>query len=124
MGVVQARKAGTDTTRIACDSCHFKQAKFQKSAVHKSLVDCIDCHMPRIVKSAVGNADAFTGDIRTHMWAIDPDAVSQFSEDGTTAISQISLDFACKSCHRSGGVATAKTDAELLNEATDYHQSH
>jgi hypothetical protein len=120
-GVVQARKAGTATTRIACESCHFQNAESQKSEVMKALVECIDCHMPRIVKSAVGNADAFTGDIRTHMWAIDPDAVSQFSADGKTAISQISLDFACMSCHRDGGVGTARTNAELKEMAEDYH---
>jgi len=45
-----------------------------------------------------------------HLWAIDPDAISQFSEDGKEAISQVSLDFACKSCHRTGGAATVKTD--------------
>jgi cytochrome c553 len=58
------------------------------------------------------------------MWAIDPDAVSQFSADGKTAISQISLDFACMSCHRDGGVGTARTNAELKSMAEDYHESH
>ena len=123
-GVVQARKDGTDTTRVACDSCHFKEATSQKSELMRVLVDCIDCHMPRIVKSAQGDAAAFTGDIRSHLWAIDPDAVSQFSEDGSTAISQVSLDFACRSCHRAGGSASAKTDAELKDMAEDYHGSH
>ena len=88
----------------------------------KATMDCIDCHMPRIVKSAWGNAEAYTGDIRAHLWAIDPYATSQFSEDGKTAISQISLDFACKSCHRVDGTATVKTDEELQNTAVDYHQ--
>jgi formate-dependent nitrite reductase cytochrome c552 subunit len=87
----------------------------------KNFVDCIECHMPRITKSAVGDADAFTGDIRTHFWAIDPEAISQFSEDGKTAISQVSLDFACKSCHRTGGTATAYSNAILKTEATGYH---
>ena len=120
-GVVQARKAGTDTVRIECQSCHFEKVEAQKSAVMKSTVDCIDCHMPRIVKSAVGDADAYTGDIRTHMWVIDPSATSQFSEDGSTAVSQISLDFACKSCHRDGGTALAKGDDELRSLAEGYH---
>jgi formate-dependent nitrite reductase cytochrome c552 subunit len=31
------------------------------------MVECIDCHMPHIVKSAVGDADKHTGDIRAHM---------------------------------------------------------
>jgi formate-dependent nitrite reductase cytochrome c552 subunit len=120
-GVIQARKTGTDTVRIECESCHFQQARYQKSAAMKASVDCIDCHMPRIVKSAWGDAEAYTGDIRSHLFAIDPEATSQFSADGKEAISQITLDFACKSCHRSGGTATVKTDAELKSEAIGYH---
>ena len=85
------------------------------------MVDCVDCHLPRIVKSAVGNADGYTGDIRAHLWAIDPEATSQFSEDGSAAISQVTLDFAGKSCHRDGGSATVKTDEELKAEAIGYH---
>jgi hypothetical protein len=122
-GVVQARKEGTPTVRVDCESCHFKEAQSQKSATMKAMVQCVDCHMPRITKSAVGNAEAYTGDIRTHLWAIDPYAISQFSEDGKTAISQVSLDFACKSCHRSGGGALVKTGEELQNTAIGYHDS-
>ena len=123
-GVIQARKAGTETTRVACESCHFQNAESQKSEVMKALVECIDCHMPRIVKSAQGDAAAFTGDIRSHLWAIDPDAVSQFTDDGTAAISQVSLDFACRSCHRDGGMGTALSDAELREMAEGYHGEH
>jgi len=121
-GVIQGRETGTATARVDCQSCHFQQESFQKSAVMKAMIDCTDCHMPRIVKSAWGNAEAYTGDIRAHLWAIDPDATSQFSEDGKTAVSQISLDFACKSCHRAGGTATVKTDGELQNTAVGYHE--
>ncbi len=121
-GVVQLRQAGEQTTRTQCQNCHFKQAENQKSEVMMQVVDCIDCHMPRIAKSAWGNADMFTGDIRVHMMAIDPLQVGQFSEDGKTALSQISLDFACKSCHVDGGTATVKTDEELKGTAVDYHK--
>lgn len=120
-GVIQGRKTGTATVRVECYACHFKEAKLQKVTEHDT-VNCIDCHMPRIVKSAVANADAYTGDIRVHFWAIDPDAVSQFSEDGKSAISQISLDFACRSCHRIGGPADDHTDKELQDSARNYHE--
>ena len=73
--------------------------------------------MPRIVKSAAANAKTYTGDIRDHFWAIDLDAISQFPEDGKSAISQISLDVACRSCHRVGGPAEAPTDKELQDSA-------
>ena len=120
-GVIAGRQNDTATVRVQCDSCHFEKAEEQKSQIMSQVVDCIECHMPRLVKSAVGDAEAFTGDIRTHMWAIDPNAVSQFTEDGSEAISQISLDFACKWCHRDGGSASVKTDQELIDTANDYH---
>ena len=119
-GVVASRKDGTDTVRVECESCHFQQARFQKSEIMKSFVPCIDCHMPRIVKNAQGDAEKNTGDIRTHMWAIDPYATAQFSEDGSTAISQVSLQFACNSCHGVGS-ASDKTDEELQETAIGYH---
>ena len=87
----------------------------------KAMVTCTDCHMPRIVKSAVGDADQWSGDIMSHLFAIDPEADAQFSEDGGSTISQITLDWACKSCHGWEGYASEKSDAELLAEATDYH---
>ncbi len=121
VGVIQLRKAGEQTTRTSCENCHFQQAKWQDSDIHPEVAECIDCHMPRITKSAVGNADKFTGDIRTHLMAIDPDQVGQFSEDGSEALSQVSLDFACRSCHNADGSASEKTDDELLEKADGYH---
>lgn len=121
-GVVQLRQAGEQTTRTRCENCHFKQAEYQDSEVHPAMkVECIDCHMPRIVKSAWGDAEKFTGDIRTHLMGIDPLQVGQFTEDGKEALSQISLDFACRHCHVEGGKATPKTDKELIEKATGYH---
>jgi len=124
-GVVQLRQAGEQTTRTRCENCHFEEARHQASETMVAVgVECIDCHMPRLVKSATGNADMFTGDIRTHLMAIDPELVSRFVEleDGSTiAASQISLDFACRHCHVEGGGATPRSDEELIEMATGYH---
>ena len=122
-GVVALRKAdeGTPTTRTQCENCHFDQAKYQDSVIHPMAADCIDCHMPRVTKSAVGNAEMFTGDIRTHLMAIDATQIGQFSEDGSTSLSQLGLDFACRSCHVEGGSASVKTDEELIDKAYGYH---
>ena len=117
-GVVQLRQAGEPTTRTECQNCHFKEAKVVD---HPTIAQCVDCHMPRIAKSAWGDAEKFTGDIRTHLMAIDPAQVGQFSEDGTTAFSQISLDFACRQCHVEGGKALPKTDEQLIEKATGFH---
>ncbi len=119
-GVIQLRKADVQTTKTACENCHFEKTQFLKNESHKA-VDCIDCHMPRVTKSALGDAAMFTGDIRTHLMAIDPNQVGQFSEDGTVALSQLSLDFACRSCHNANGAARVKTDEELIGMAVGYH---
>jgi hypothetical protein len=120
-GVIQLRQAQVQTVRTTCENCHWRQAQYQDSQVHPTIIDCIDCHMPRIVKSALGNPDLFTGDIRTHLMAIDPLQVEQFNEDGSLALSQISLNYACRHCHIEGGTATVKTDEELVDKAVGYH---
>lgn len=120
-GVVQLRQAEVQTTRTQCENCHFEKAKYQANDSHvEEGVQCIDCHMPRITKSAVGNADTFTGDIRTHLMAIDIDQVGQFNPDGDVALSQVSLDFACKHCHVPGGDIEL-SDGLLRGGAEGYH---
>ncbi len=119
-GVVQLRKAEEQTTRTLCENCHFEKTKFEKNRFH-SRVDCIDCHMPRVTKSALGNPEMFSGDIRTHLMAIDPTQIGQFTEDGSQALSQLSLDFACRSCHSEAGFASVKSDEALIDMATGYH---
>jgi hypothetical protein len=120
VGVVQLRMAGEQTTRTQCENCHYTQSEFLKTQFHSRLA-CIECHMPKITESAVGDVEMFTGDVRTHLMAIDPQQVGQFNEDGTVALSQISLDFACRHCHNPIGRATVKTDEELIEMATGYH---
>jgi hypothetical protein len=120
-GVLQGRATKTATVRVQCESCHFIEAKFAKSAKMKGAVQCIECHMPKIVKTAWGDAAAFTGDIRAHLFGIDPYTMEQFSTDGKTAISQVGLNFACKSCHRDGGKAPTKSDDDLKRMALNYH---
>lgn len=122
-GVVQLRRAELPTTQTQCENCHFEKVVNQDSEVHGRVAECIDCHMPRVTKSAVGNAEAFTGDIRTHLMAIDPFQVGQFSEDGTVALSQLSLDFACRHCHNADGIASVLTEEELIETADGYHST-
>jgi hypothetical protein len=78
--------------------------------------------MPRLNQLAVGDPERFTGDIRSHLMAIDPTQVGQFTEDGTAALSELSLDFSCRGCHFSpDGRAPLKEDSELIEAATNYH---
>jgi hypothetical protein len=120
-GVVQLRQANKPTTRTACENCHFKDAR-QQSVAHLAVkVGCVDCHMPKMIASSASvDAAKFTGDVRVHMFAIDPDATAQFTADGKFVVPQITLDYACKSCH-GAGKASPKTDAELKARAKGYH---
>lgn len=119
--VVQARQAGEPSLRTPCESCHFKEAQYQNNSKHVALkLACVECHMPRMIQTAWGDAEKFTGDVRTHRMAIDPNQIGQFSEDGTTILPQIGLDFACRHCHVQG-MGTPKTDDELKAVANGYH---
>jgi hypothetical protein len=121
-GVVQLREFGAPTTRTNCENCHFEQALNKVNEQHaRFALDCIDCHMPRVTKSAVGDPERFTGDIRTHLMAIEPTQIGQFSEDGSTALSQLGLDFACRSCHSEAGFAGELSDDMLTSAANNYH---
>ncbi len=125
-GVMQLREAQKSdttimTTRTQCEDCHFKEAQFQKNKVHTAMqLACTECHMPRIIKSAWEDPERFLGDIRTHLTVINPQQITQFSEDGITILPQIGLDFACRHCH-GAGMGTPKTDEELIKAAIDYH---
>lgn len=115
-GVVQLREAGQPTAKLECASCHFQQAQYQKNPKHAGL-ECSSCHMPRLGVVAWKDPARFTGDVRTHVVAIDARQTSQFGADGQALNPQIALDFACRSCHGS-----LLSDAALLAMARDYHQ--
>jgi predicted CXXCH cytochrome family protein len=116
-GVVQLQLAGQQTTKLLCQDCHWQEAQFQNNPAHVSQhIGCTDCHMPHLIQSGSANAQGFTGDLPTHVVAIDPRNISQFNKDGSLASGQISLEYACRHCH-----GTTKSDAELLNAASGYH---
>jgi hypothetical protein len=121
-GVIQLRETGAQTTRTQCENCHFQEAAVQNNEKHvSSNVECISCHMPRVTKSALGNIEQFSGDIRTHLMAIDPTQIGQFNEEGNRSLSELGLDFACRSCHSEPGVASPAEDDVLISAATGYH---
>ncbi|MEW5814498.1 MAG: multiheme c-type cytochrome [Spirochaetota bacterium] len=123
-GVVALRQAKLPTTRTSCENCHFEKVKNQASPAMAAMgVKCIDCHMPRITKSAVGNAAKFTGDIRTHLMSIDWEQIGQFTADGKKSLSQLGLNFACRNCHVDGGTASVLSDEQLKQRAFGYHKT-
>ncbi|MBI4823700.1 MAG: cytochrome c3 family protein [Nitrospirae bacterium] len=88
--------------RKACVECHSKQeAEFKDSTMQKAGIRCIDCHMPKVGKSAEAKSK-LQADVRTHNWKIslDPKAM-MFTEDGKSATGILTLDFVCLNCHGS-----------------------
>ena len=85
-----------------CDNCHFQQADYQKITDRKH-AQCVDCHMPHASINAVGDIERYTGDMRTHLFAINPLAKSQFDKDGKLSEPYLALDYACKGCHNQRG---------------------
>jgi hypothetical protein len=76
--------------------------------------------MPRLIENAQGNPELHSGDVRTHRMVIDPTQIGQLSDDGTSMLPQIGLDYACRNCHVRGK-GFPKTDEELLAAAAGYH---
>jgi hypothetical protein len=127
-GVVQLNKAGLVPTRTTCENCHWQEARFQNNGMHKNMgLACVECHMPRMDMAAWSDPAKFSGDIRSHLMAIDPYQIEQYETITDTngvaaqyALSEIGLNFACRHCH-GAGMGTPKTDEELVNAAVGYH---
>ena len=107
--------------RTPCENCHLEETKYQK-ITDRTHAECIECHMPRASKSALGDPERYTGDLRTHLFAINPDQMEQLTEDGSASLPYLGLDFACKSCHYEGGPASVEEDETLMEFASGYHQ--
>lgn len=105
-----------------CSSCHASQAAtFKGSTMEQVGVKCIDCHMPRLVKSAVARGK-FEADIRTHLFRINTekgaDMFYTVEEDGkkhTYARNFITPDYACLSCHKNKDKKWAEAEAEGIH---------
>lgn len=111
----------TDTAiKTDCDTCHFENATYQKITDRKH-AQCVDCHMPRITTSAVSDLARFSGDLRSHLFAINPDGKSQFNKDGSLSEPYIVVDYACKGCHSETGRAPVLEDERLKAVATGFH---
>ena len=119
--------AGGILASATCESCHAGQAATNDHAVP---VDCETCHLPRATKSARALTE-HEGDVRSHIFAIDPDAVDKSTmwivdTDGKEiAGPAVTLDFVCYQCHQDengvGGTMSQKTLAQLSAKATGIH---
>jgi len=108
-----------------CSTCHPDHAITINGQVKN--IDCIDCHMSMASKSAVGKekGNGWEGDVKTHIFEINTDAVTRdamFTQDGASVAldddgrASVTLDFACLGCHQSKDVQWASDYAEDIHD--------
>lgn len=117
-----------------CSDCHAGNASNGNYLVEgMGEIDCIDCHMPNMAKSAAAVSE-FEADVRGHLFRIMTDPISaaenvtDLDGDGNLYWNQdgngdaaITLDYACMGCHIAGGAAFAMTIAEAAAVAPTVH---
>jgi hypothetical protein len=100
---------GVDKTNAGCVTCHSTKDPMLRTGGMTGLA-CLDCHMPKMAKSAVKTAAVGTGpdlgDVTSHIFRINLDstAVTQFTADGKFAYPWVTAAWACRTCHN--GVTT------------------
>lgn len=118
-----------------CTECHTNQVGHIN---HAEGVSCIDCHMPYAAKSGTKRGDSgYKGDVRSHLWVINPSTETMFTEDGKWVkddeerSAALSPHFACLGCHNDNAddnipnktieqVAAAAKDMHTIYSVEDY----
>jgi hypothetical protein len=106
--------------KTTCESCHFNNEQYRKISDRRHAT-CVECHMPNATKSAVGDLTQFSGDLRTHLMAINPLETGQLTRDEAESLPYLGLEFTCRGCHFDGGRGAELTDEQLIEAATGYH---
>ena len=103
---------GVDPSSDGCLGCHATYDPALRAGGMLSL-ECVDCHMPDLAKSAIISLAAEAdrpaqGDVKSHIFSIALDsAKGQFTADGKYAYPAIDEDWACRTCHNSAANAVA-----------------
>lgn len=96
---------GVDKSNDSCLRCHGDYDPALRGPGMQSLA-CIDCHMPKLAKSATAVAAVADkpaiGDVTSHIFAINLSTTAdQFTADGSYAYPAIDENWACRTCHNS-----------------------
>jgi hypothetical protein len=93
---------GAANTNADCLTCHPGNDPANANTFGMTGLNCIDCHMPRLVKSAVSTTLAngvVVGDIRSHIFKIDLTQTDQVTASGSFTYPWLTATYACHSCH-------------------------
>jgi hypothetical protein len=105
----------------SCEICHYEKLGRHKVQKHTLATgpDCVGCHMPMAVRSALGDAATGSGDLRSHIFRINTDPTApQLSSDGKRVKPYLTLNLTCRRCHTDpAGIS----DAVLQGNASGYH---
>jgi len=116
--VYQDRSGDDPGIKTACPPCHADKVI---TAGGMQNLECIECHMPRLAKSAVGHdpvgSGPATGDIRSHIFRIDLSKTDQITADGKYAYPWLTPAYACKTCHN-GVISIFDFTVEQLSSMT------
>jgi hypothetical protein len=106
-----------------CTICHSKlYASFKDSTHGKAGVNCFECHMAKISKSAISRA-SYIGEVRTHLFKIntDPEAsmfktIEENGRQSTFTKGFVTVDYVCLYCHGSRDKAWAVENARGIHK--------
>lgn len=103
-------KTGQTSIKLTCEDCHSDVAAvYADSHMGQEGVECEDCHMPAMSKSAV-SLRKWVGDVKTHLFKINLNTSAQsFNADGSQAIGHVTSEYSCLVCHYDRDKAWAAT---------------
>ncbi len=116
---------------VNCENCHIKEYNtFQNTSITQHKADpngpeCIDCHMPKAAKSAIGDLATYSGDVPSHLFQINTDpSAEMFTADGKFANGYLTLDYSCLKCHSDKDKTWAAANVSRVHvEQTDISTS-
>lgn len=112
-----------------CTECHADETDHIN---HSEGISCIDCHMPYAAKSGAKRGQSgYKGDVRSHLFVINPSEESMFTEDGSWVkddeerSAALSPHYACLGCHNDdpNDAIPDKTIEAAAKSAKDMHKN-
>jgi hypothetical protein len=119
--------AGVDPTNGACLDCHVDYDPLLRGPGMTTL-DCKDCHMPDLAKSATAVAGDLdrpaVGDVASHIFKITLDSTQpQFTPAGNFAYPAVDESWACRTCHNSSDTGVIFPLPDVFIDTYIYHNN-
>ena len=118
---------GVDPTNGGCVTCHGDYDPQLRAGLGMRGLNCSDCHMPDLAKSAIVSVAAEAdrpaqGDVRTHIFSIALDS-TQEQFIGGFAYPAIDEDFACRTCHNSSSTGVIFPVGDAFIDTYIFHDN-